>query len=259
MRDGVSREQGERAFVEAMLLTERAYFDGIEQQLLSVEAEVLETERSLRALRNQGGATSARLAVGNAQTVLKRLQGRVGSLKNLQMKVRARQERELRSLYREALLVPRVLEVRVENGFFVVVTDVLYGKGRVNLFDLRTTARWHRVGAYKISWLLSDPCPSAIRWINMKGPRRYLYRDKDQLWHGPNNIGRDGTVTCLGSAENLLKRACEERDWLTLVKITVRYPECAGLYNALEFWPEVMECEVPSWYQETKFESPRAR
>lgn len=159
-------------------------------------------------------------------------------------------------LYRQIRAVPMVRDLYI-NGIsgpeLVIITETLYGRSY--------ESEWHRIGAFQISIDLIDTVsdekfPSSgeiksVRWKNLQGTVKCGAGPSGTSvgeWQSPMYINSKGHSVCFGMDRSMLKKTLAEQDWLTVAKIVVRYPECAGQSNAIVNWPKVDASEVPGWY-----------
>lgn len=244
---------------------ERYEFEFVALMLSLEEEALLEHEEQLRRLEEVQQVEKTKFDQlaseyvrerGLLQTAMKRRAGVISLTRRQLSDSRIRMQRSLHALYKDLRQIPRVREVYVRGPSLHVITDVLYGRDMLGWSYGVTEAqrKWRRVGAYRISMPLPLPDICYIRWENMGGLVEFDYRGGVKMWNGPNNINDKGTVSCFGTAKAPLERARRDRDWLTLVKIAVRYPECPGEMNAIRHWPAVDVSDVPEWYKSADFE-----
>lgn len=154
---------------------------------------------------------------------------------------------EYRRQYDAICAIPRVADVTIESAL-VITTDPLFGRDKRGI--------WRRVGPYRITFNAhqhAEAISERISWINIEG-------GKDRLTENPldgtrvimTSFGADasGRRVCLGTARDPLVGAYQRNDYVTLVSILVRFPECQGQFNDLELWPVANIEEVPIWYRE---------
>jgi hypothetical protein len=117
--------------------------------------------------------------------------------------------------YDGLLAIPKVKDVRVENGAIVVYTRVLYAR------DDRSGV-YHEIGAFKIHL---DPNRTSPLWFNQT---RLVHGMKPDQ-HAPH-VWSNGTA-CLGSTEVVFAQLFSTRQWAIAAQLAIEFVEKANTVN----------------------------
>ncbi|MBX9690625.1 MAG: hypothetical protein K2X27_28175 [Candidatus Obscuribacterales bacterium] len=131
--------------------------------------------------------------------------------------------------YDALLKVPKVIDVRVENGEIWVFTDLLFAR------DPRT-GKMHEVGRFKI---LLSPANTYPRWFNLDRQVKSFAELPMQGVHMYNN----GTA-CLGNTETIFASLFSQRQWDFAAQVAIEFAESVNQANndraglGVHLWPE---------------------
>lgn len=211
--------------------------------------QMYEARKRLRQPDEKELSKERRQAIGNAQTLLKALQGQLNAL-NAQLAREESQSKEThRRLFDQLLKIPRVTKAYIDVDRITVVTDELFGK----LTESPHT--WHRLGRREVSNSFLEPSETSLTWSNISHSDSLLAVLFGEMV--APQIPSNGKVSCFGTAKTPVVTACVQRDFVALFKVAVRLIECPGdvsdshsKNSVLKRWPIVSDEAVPSWYLE---------
>lgn len=230
------------AFVAFCVKHKEPEVAGLLQEWKACEEELAEVERKSKEVGSMRHVVMGAVKYFPNRTRAINLRGR---LRHLQERVKAISSFEgFQKQYDEIRIVPRIVDVRIDQDVLVVDTEPLFGRS--------WNMSWHRVGPYRITYNPREAhLVDRIRWINQEGPIR-IYVSDDQRGHVlMTSFGADmqGRRTCFGNAEEPLREAAARHDYVAIASILVRFPESAGQHNYIERWPCVQWKELPEWYR----------